>query len=190
MVEIVLGVAVFVLTAAIIGLYAMMGELASRVPDSDRPAGDARLLRPVAGARLGVEPAEWPSELAAVRDADLAHVLVFGSTCVTCRRIASGDTGPLSILPAPLAVVVSCPRPDAGAEFVAEHPMVTDHPYLIDVGGAWVTDNFEVAVSPSVLVFAGGRLKSAHTFTTATTLLQLPRADGNDATELRVDATG
>ena len=51
MVEIVLGVAVFVLTAAIIGLYAMMGELASRVPDSDRPAGDARLLRPVAGAR-------------------------------------------------------------------------------------------------------------------------------------------
>jgi len=190
MVEIVLGVAVFVLAAAIIGLYAMMGELASRVPDPDRPTDDARLLRPIAEARLGAEPAEWPSELAAVRDAELAHVLVFGSTCVACGRIASGETGPLSILPPPVAVVVSCPRPHAGAEFVATHPMVTDHPYLIDVGGAWVTANFDVAVSPSVLVFAGGRLTSAHTFTTATTLLQLPRADGNDATQVRADATG
>jgi hypothetical protein len=87
-----------------------------------------------------------------------------------------------------LAVVVSCPRPQAGAEFVAKHPMVAEHPYLIDVGGAWL-DNFDVAVSPSVLVFAGGRLKSAHTFTTATTLLQLPRTGQDDAAQVAADKT-
>jgi hypothetical protein len=185
MVEIVLGVAVFVLAAAVVGLFAMMGELASRLPDEDRPAGPdgpgtgagdrraERRLWPVPEARLGAEPAEWPAELAAVREAELAHVVVFGSTCVTCGQIANGETGSLDVLPPPLALVVACPGPEDGAEFLAKHPMVAGYPHVIDVGGTWLASNFEVGISPSVLVFARGRLESAHTFIAATALSHL-----------------
>lgn len=180
MVEVVLGVAVFLLAVAVVGLFAMMGELSSRVSDPDQPtsldppAGPDH-LHPVPEARLGAAPARWPAELAAVRDAELAHVVVFSTTCTTCARIAGGETGPLDV-PPPLAVVVSSPRPEAGAAFLARHPMVTGYPHLVDVGGAWLTSNFEVAISPSVLVFSRGALQSAHTFTAATTLSQLPTA--------------
>jgi len=187
MVEIVLGVAVFTLAVAVVGLFAMMGELTSRVPEPDRLPGPHSPVHPstldnppepipIPEALLETAPAQWPAELAVVRDAELAHVLVFGSTCVTCGRIANGETGPLDVLPAPLAVVVSCPLPKDGAEFLAKHPMVTDYPHLIDVGGTWLSSNFEVGISPSVLVFARGRLLSAYTFVAATALSQLPAA--------------
>lgn len=174
MVQIVLSVAVFVLAVAVIGLFAMMGELASRVRDPDQPAGPEHPPQPIPEARLGAAPTDWPRELAAIRDADLAHVVVFGSTCATCARIADGETGPVDVLPAPMAVVVSCPRPEAGAEFLAKHPMVTDHTHVLDVRGDWLTNNFDIGISPSVLVFTNGRLRSAHTFTSAATLSQLP----------------
>lgn len=180
MVDIVLGVAVFVLAAAVVGLFAMMGELASRVPEPFRPGPD-RELHALATARLGVAPAQWPAELAAVRDADRAHVLVFGSSCITCARIASGQTGPLRTVPEPFAVVVSAPRAEAGADFLAQHPMVRDYPHLVDVGGTWLTGNFAIDMSPSVLVFARGQLQSAYTFTQATELAQLSTLDSGKA---------
>lgn len=182
MVLIVLGVAVFVLAVAVVGLFAMMGELASRVPDPDQAPGAASgpgSLEPLAEARLNVAPDDWPPELAEVRDAARAHVIVFSATCATCKQIASGETGPLDVLPQPMAVMVSCPRQEAGDEFLAAHPMITDYPHVLDVRGDWLTGNFEVQTSPSVLVFTHGRLVSAHTFNTATKLpeIHLPTSD-------------
>ena len=184
MVDIVLGVAVFVLAAAVIGLFAMMGELASRVinPDEQVPEHPPH---PLEGARLGAEPAEWPAELAALRDADVAHLLVFGSTCTTCGQIASGATGSLDILPQPLAVVVSSPLPADGAEFIAKHPLLTRYPHMVDAGGTWVRSNFGVDGSPSVLVFTRGRLRSAHTYTTASALGRLSTSDSAEAKQAR-----
>jgi hypothetical protein len=187
MVEIVLGVAVFVLAVAVVGLFAMMGELSSRVPEPEGPPDRRRPVHPstleitpapipIPEALLDTSPAQWPAELAVVRDAEVAHVLVFGSTCVTCGRIANGETGPLDVLPSPTAVVVSCPLPKDGTEFLAKHPAVTGYPHLIDVGGTWLTSNFEVGISPSVLIFERGRLRSAHTFVAANALSQLPAA--------------
>jgi hypothetical protein len=191
MVQIVLGVAVFVLAVAVVGLFAMMGELASRVPDPDHPAGaegGSGWLQPLAEARLDAEPAVWPAELAEVRHAALAQVIVFSSSCATCGQIASGETGPLDVLPLPLAVVVSCPRPEAGDEFLAKHPMVTGYPHVLDVRGDWLTSNLEVRISPCVLVFALGRLVSAHTFTAATMLQQLPLPSPDSDKEEHVHA--
>lgn len=189
MVEIVLGVAVFVLAVAVVGLFAMMGELTSRLPEPDPLAGADRPLdlsnmdmaphpHPIPEARLGAEPSEWPPELSPIRDAELAHVVVFGSTCATCGRIAAGETGPLDALPQPLAIVLSCPGKRDGDEFLAQHPMVTGYPHILDVGGAWLTTNFGVGTSPAVLVFANGRLREAHTFTSAKVLPQLPSMAG------------
>ncbi|HEX6681435.1 MAG TPA: hypothetical protein VF062_01475 [Candidatus Limnocylindrales bacterium] len=178
MVEIVLGVAVFVLAIAVVGLFAMMGELSSKVSDRAAPSGLEHAVvphpHPVPEAKLGVEPAEWPDELAAVRDAERAHVVVFGSTCLTCGHIASGETGPLDVLAPPLAIVVACPGEDDGIEFVTRHPMVTAYPVVLDVGAVWLTRNFEMGTSPGVMVFANGRLESAHTFTSAAALKLLP----------------
>lgn len=173
MVQIVLGVAVFVLAVAVVGLFAMMGELASRVPDPDQAQGVASgpgSLEPLAEARLNVAPDDWPPELAEVRDAARAHVIVFSASCATCRQIASGETGPLDVLPQPVAVMVSCPRQEAGDKFLATHPMIAKYPHVLDVRGDWLTNNFEVRTSPSVLVFEDGRLTSAHIFTAATAL--------------------
>jgi hypothetical protein len=177
-------VAVFVLAAAVIGLFAMMGELASRVinPDEQVPEHPPH---PLEDARLGAEPAEWPSELAALRDADVAHLLVFGSTCTTCGQIASGATGSLDILPQPVGVVVSSPLPADGAEFIARHPLVTRYPHLVDAGGTWVRSTFGIDGSPSVLVFERGRLASAHSFTSAGALGRLSTSDSPEAKKAR-----
>ncbi|HEY8472613.1 MAG TPA: hypothetical protein VIL37_08250 [Natronosporangium sp.] len=180
MVEIVLGIAVFVLAIAVVGLFAMMGELSSQVAGAAQPARLDQAaapdhLHPVPEARIGAAPAKWPAELAAIRDAERAHVLVFSTTCTTCARIASGETGPLD-LPSPMAIVVSTPRAAAATAFLESHPMITNYPHLVDVGGSWLSSNFEISISPSVLVFGNGQLLSAHTFTAASTLTQLPAA--------------
>lgn len=177
MVEIVLGVAVFALTVAVVGLFAMMGELASRVPDPVAEEIDPDAPpRPLAEVRLGAEAERWPAELADVPEQPLAHVLVFGASCGTCRRILSGGTGPLDVLDPRPAIVISASGQAAGAEFVAEHPVLASFPHAIDAGGEWLKQNFGVDTSPSVLVFARGRLQSAHTFAAATMLRNLPAA--------------
>lgn len=175
MVQIVLGVAVFALTVAVVGLFAMMGELASRVPEPESEQIDPDAPpRPLEDVRLGAEPDSWPAELAEVADQPVAHVLVFGATCGTCRRILSGGTGPLDVLSPRPAIVISAAGSEAGAEFVAEHPMLADYPHAIDAGGEWLKRNFGVGISPTVLVLAHGRLQSAHTFSAATMLRNLP----------------
>jgi hypothetical protein len=179
MIDVVLGIAIFVMAIAVVGLFAMMGELASRV----RGMGDAEVSdadhppHALAEARVGAQSDEWPSALAAVRDAEIGHLFVFGSTCASCVRIASGETGPLALLGAPLAVVVSCPRAEDGQAFIASHPLLHEFAHHVDVGGEWVKRNFGVGISPSVLVFHHGRLRSAHTFVAATALARLGEAE-------------
>jgi hypothetical protein len=173
-VEIVLAVAVFLLTIAAVGLFAMMGELSTRVPAPDQMSEVDRTLTPFEDARIGAEAPTWPVEIAHLRDADHAVVVVVSTLCETCRRVSSGGTGPLRIPSTAAAVVVSCPRHSRGAEFLDEFPLLRGYPHALDVEGRWLTDNFDVDISPCVLVFERGRLRSAHTFTTAAALLQLP----------------
>lgn len=172
--DLILALAVFVLAVAVVGLFAMMGELASRVPAPDTAAGGSPTLNPVEQARLGGEVDSWPTEFAQLRDADYGVLVVFSTLCASCSRIAGGATGPL-VIPAPVAgVLVSCPQESSGAAFVADHPMVREYPYALDVGGEWVIRNFGVDISPSVLVFERGRLHSAYTFNSVEALKRLP----------------
>src|SRR5688500_12909513 len=98
MVDIVLSVAVFLLTVAVVGLFAMMGELSSRIPaaDGQEEPEQSLFLRPIDDARLGVTPEDWPQELARLSTADAAVVVVLSTLCTTCNRVASGATGPLT----------------------------------------------------------------------------------------------
>ncbi|WP_117211570.1 hypothetical protein [Allorhizocola rhizosphaerae] len=167
MVDIVLSVTVFLLTVAVIGLFAMMGELSSRVPAQEEVPQEAAPPQPIEEARLGAAPAQWPAELAQLSNADNAVIVVFSTLCTTCRRIAGGQTG---LLTGVSGVLISCPGAGRGTEFLNEFPMLRDHPVALDVEGHWLTTNFGVDISPSVLVFERGRLLSAHTFTSAPSL--------------------
>ncbi|MEU8264996.1 hypothetical protein AB0C02_30835 [Micromonospora sp. NPDC048999] len=171
--DLILALAVFVLAVAVIGLFAMMGELGSRVPASDTDAVPSR-LDPIDQARLGGEVDSWPTGLAHLRDADHGLLVVLSTLCTSCGRIASGATGPLSMPTPAAAILVSCPQEAAGAAFVDGNPMVRDHPHALDIGGEWLIRNFNVDISPSVLVFERGRLRSAFTFGSVDALKHLP----------------
>lgn len=155
------------LTVAVVGLFAMMGELSSRVAAAQDEPQETAPPRPIGDARLGATAEQWPAEIAHLSHVDKAVIAVLSTICASCARIASGQTGPL---PAVDGLLISCPRPSRGTEFVDENPMLRGYPVAFDVEGAWLTSNFEVDVSPSVLVFEQGRLVSAHTFTTAPSL--------------------
>lgn len=172
MVDLVLSVAVFLLTIAVVGLFAMMGELASRVPQAqDQQVPQVMPPEPISEIQLGVVPPDWPTELAHLSTADRAVIVVLSTLCTSCGRVASGQTGPLTGVS---GLIISCPRPSKGNEFLSENPMLRDHRVALDVAGEWLTTHLGIDVSPSVLVFERGRLLSAHTFVSAASLHLLP----------------
>jgi hypothetical protein len=157
MVDAVLAFTVLVLATAIALLFAMVGELASRVPEFSR-AINRDQLRPVEGAKIGHVPASWPAPLGRLANDDNALLLVLSSACASCEEVGrqlhneAPNTG--------LAIVISCGSRETGEAFVTRHDL-RSHDHFIDVGGNWVRGEFGVMVSPAGLVLRRGRLESA-----------------------------
>lgn len=172
MFEIILAITVVALTVAVVGLFAMMGELASRVPTST-PSDAETWPQVLDDARLGARPDDWPAELAELRDAAHGMLVVLSTSCTSCARIASGETGEFVIPAEVSAVAIACPSDEVGRAFVAEHRSLQGRPVLIDPAGEWLRGAFDVSTSPSALVFSHGRLLSGHTVTTAAALLRV-----------------
>ncbi|MCM4080893.1 hypothetical protein [Paractinoplanes hotanensis] len=169
MFEIILAITVVALTVAVVGLFAMMGELASRVPDPT-PSESDMWPQALDEARLGAQPDSWPGELSELSDAAHAVLVVLSTSCTTCGRLAGGVTGEFVVPAETAAVVVACPTEEAGRAFVAEHRGLHGLRVLIDPAGEWTRTAFDVSTSPSALVLSQGRLLSAHTVTTAAAL--------------------
>lgn len=151
------------LVVAVIGLFAMMGELSSKVADA--ASSDSTLI-PIGSARLGVLPESWPTDLSDVKQAPHALIVVLSTACSACARVASGATGPLPVSEGcPLALVISSKDNVSGGRFVADHPVLDGRPTLIDVEGTWITAAYQINTSPSVLVLENGVLTHAFTFT-------------------------
>ncbi|MET8279893.1 hypothetical protein [Micromonospora sp. NPDC005174] len=168
MFELILSIALFVLTVAVVGLFAMMGELSSRVPQEDV----VDVATPIDNAALGTAPQIWPDDITHLATREFAALVVLSTSCSSCRRIAAGATGQLS-LPPDVAVIVPAPSLADGQQFVAESSVISEFPHSIDVGGEWLTKNLAVDISPSVLVFNRGALVTAHTFSSAAALNEL-----------------
>lgn len=165
MTDLILAIALFVLAVAMVGLFAMMGELAARVPDEDAVVPP----QPIEHAALGVVPSRWINDVAYVQQQDFGVVVVLSTSCTSCQRIASGATGRLD-LPADAAVVISSPSKEQGERFIEDNPVLRQYRHVVDPGGVWLTEDLGVDISPSVLIFRHGRLISAHTFTSASVL--------------------
>lgn len=153
-------VALLVLTAAVVLLFAMVGELASRVPAAD---GDDGYANDYSDFIPGAAVSRWPGTLAGLAGRRSVTVLVLSSICTTCNEVAGELASYRAEKLAGIGVVVSCALLPAGEEFVQQHAI--DHlPHYIDDGGAWVRDSFGVNKSPVALRFEDGVLVEAYQF--------------------------
>lgn len=152
--------ALLIIAAAVVVLFAMLAELATRVPQRSTTARDPR-VRPLEAARLGHTPDVWPTTLP---NPERATLLVLSTACSSCRDVAgqlAGDPGHTDW--ADVGVVVSSASQQNGEEFVSQFGLGT-FPVHVDEGGEWLTGQFGVQTSPGALVFRAGRLMSAHVF--------------------------
>ncbi len=156
-----LSLVVLILTGAVVVLFAMLGELSSRVPAADEDA--RRRLEAIETARTGRRPDYWPAELAHVAEQEYALVLVLSSSCSSCEQIAGQVSRLLDRGPANVAVVVACGDRSRGEQFARTHGIDRGVVY-IDVEGAWSTGEFGVDTSPAALLIRDGRLQSALLF--------------------------
>ncbi|MEV4756497.1 hypothetical protein AB0J86_15480 [Micromonospora sp. NPDC049559] len=154
------GLVLLVLACAVVLLFAMLGELASRVPTQDQTP--SKQVEPIENAKLGAEPLEWPAELAHVPARDASVVLVLSSSCASCEKIAAQVPAALD-RGVDLTVVVSCGIRERGEDFAKRHGFHRTHTY-IDHGGTWSTQKFGVDSSPAALLFRRGRLQTALLF--------------------------
>lgn len=163
---VVFAVALLIVAAAVVILFAMLAELATRVPERSGPARDPQ-IRPLEEARLGHAPTGWPAGLP---DPEHAVLLVLSTVCNSCRDVAEQlvvDPGHADWTG--MAVIVSSASRENGEEFIRRYRL-TGFPVHIDAGGAWLTEEFGVHTSPGALVFRSGKLISAHVFNNVSSL--------------------
>lgn len=162
---VVFGFALLVLAAAIVMLFAMFGELSSRVAESpSAPVRDKR-IQPLDDARIGLIPDSWPASLPGPSDAVL---LVLSTACGACTDVAaqlrSDHVGWDEV-----GVVISTSGRQMGEDFVETHG-IGGFSHLVDEGGVWAREELGVQQSPTALVFRSGRLRSAVAFHDVTSL--------------------
>ena len=161
--------ALLLLTVAIVVLYAMMGELATRIrePDGD----NASHVTPLADFTRGAAPTNYPTGLASLANRERMALVVLSPICTTCDKVAaelaSYEPDEMGL---PFGVVVSTGTRETGEEFV-EHHALDRFPYVVDEGATWITGTLGVKMSPSALVFENGVLTEAFTFTNVQAIL-------------------
>jgi hypothetical protein len=159
-----ISLAMLAFTAALVLLYAMVGELAARVAQPAHGGGDGDFVTPLADHRPGAEPANWPAELAALQREERAVLLVLSPACTSCNRVARElSTMDADAVGFPLGVVVSSVDLPTGEEFAARHGL-RRLPTLVDERGRWVTGSFGVRTSPAALVISRGVAAEAYVF--------------------------
>ncbi len=162
--DVVFAFVLLVMAAAIVVLFAMMGELSARLPDAGNQVQD-HSVRALEDARIGAVPDSWPTPLLGViHDGSPALILVLSTACASCEVVAAQLAAePLAVGLDRTAVVVSCGTKVSGDDFLERHGL-RRLPYYLDEDGAWVTGAFGVRTSPSALLISNGRLDTALVF--------------------------
>ena len=154
------GFVTLLLAGAVVVLFAMLGELSSRVGVVTSPDEQ---VEPLPEAVIGREPSSWPARLSAMSTTDDGIALVLSTSCNSCKQIAQQMQASPELTRGNLAVIVSTPTEARGEQFVADYGLAAVLNY-VDVGGDWVGNEFGVRTSPVGLVFRRGRLVSALLF--------------------------
>ncbi|HEX6700024.1 MAG TPA: hypothetical protein VF101_04770 [Gaiellaceae bacterium] len=138
-----LAAAVVLLAGAVVVLFAMYSELASRLPQPESELAPT----PLSEAKLGAQLPGWPPGLERLGQLDGSSLLLaLSTTCASCETVGNqlrrvpADTGRIG-------VVVASGSADRAADFVARHELAR-YPYSIDLGGDWLRSNLNVESSP------------------------------------------
>ncbi len=155
-------IALLLLMIAVVVLYAMLGELASRLPAQG--ANAANWIQELAGSRIGTSAAVWPDNLLPLARMPRWVLLVLSPTCSTCNKVAA-ELGTLTdaAFSESVGLVVSAGDQKTGERFIATNA-INRIPYFVDEGGAWTTGNFGINTSPTALIFRKGVLTRAYNF--------------------------
>ncbi|MFJ8544421.1 hypothetical protein ACIRFH_20780 [Streptomyces sp. NPDC093586] len=173
---IVLACALLLLTAAVVLLFAMMGELAARTTGAAPAASTA--VSPLEEYRLGAVVDDWPEPLRALDTGSRVVVLVLSTVCATCAKVATQiSEGALAGMAGTVGVAISCAERADGEEFARRNGL-TDIPTYVDERGGWVAGSFSVTQSPTALVFDNGVLSEGYLFTSVADLLREVRPAG------------
>jgi hypothetical protein len=89
MVTAALAAAILVLAGAIVLLFAMFGELNSRVPEM---TGRKAFVRPLSDAPIGHVVAKWPAPLEQLNAGDRSVLLALSTACAACEQVAATDS--------------------------------------------------------------------------------------------------
>ncbi|GAA0959007.1 hypothetical protein [Virgisporangium aurantiacum] len=158
------GFVLLLLAAGMVALFAMVGELASRVGDPANPAPPSAAVEPVEDARTGHSPAAWPAGLEPIGGADTAVLLVLSTVCSSCQTVARQlAERPDIALDRPWGVVVTCGDVVRGEEFVAQSGLGR-LPHFVDVNGDWVRAEFNVQTSPVAVLVAHSTVEATLLF--------------------------
>lgn len=161
---VVFGVALLVLAAAVVVVFAMLAELASRVSADDGP--DETVL-PVEGAVLGRYPGSWPAGLPS---AQRSVVVVLSTICRSCAGVAAQLSDDVTYAQWEEFGVLIVATGGVGADEFIERYRLRRFRHHVDENGVWISGEFGVRTSPVALVFRAGRLESAYTFSNLTAL--------------------
>ncbi|WP_270888279.1 hypothetical protein [Pedococcus sp. 5OH_020] len=165
------------LVIAVVGLFAMMGELSSKVSASVGTESD-EVLWPAENARIG-RLTDWPAEIdGVVREGGV--VVVLSPTCGACHQILSETPNHLSD-PLPLAVVVVAGDEEAGRSFVEEYPLLARLPVHVDVAGGWLRQAVGLDSSPAVLRVEDGHVLEVFNFNRSSAVVALASASSKES---------
>jgi hypothetical protein len=165
-----LAAAIFVLAGAIVLLFAMLGELTSRLPHL-QVGYRQPFVRPLEEAIVGARPLFWPDPLTEIgHDHRSALIMALSTACATCENVAMQLAAGYGVSDdQELAVVVSTGSRAAGTDFIRRNGLGHLTTY-IDERGDWLINSFGVKTSPSALVLRDGALESAFVFGDVDTL--------------------
>jgi len=154
------GFVALLLAGAIVVLFAMLGELSSRVG----PAATVdRSVTELSEALIGRSPDVWPDGLSVLGDAEEGLALVLSTACGSCKTVAEQLRSRPELASGNLALVIST-SDAAGADQFVKQFNLERIPRYVDVDGDWVTAEFGVQVSPTALMFRRGQLTAALVF--------------------------
>jgi len=159
-----LAIAMLVMAAAIVLLFAMMGELTARLPHLSVGYRDP-VVRPLPEVHIGARATRWPDELRDLaNDEGPACLVVLSTACATCGDVAEQLAEHLSRRSrVPTGIAVSCADRRAGEELVRRHDL-SRLPVYVDERGEWVGREFGARTSPSGLVLRQGVVDAAYVF--------------------------
>jgi hypothetical protein len=163
-------VAVALLALAVCVLFAMVGELATRVlkPEEIRPI-ELPEAQPIEKVKPGVRVASVPGPLLG-RPGEIAApedfgIVVLTTVCTSCGSFARelSRSPKAAKLPTPLYVLISAPNREKAHEFAAETGVdaLANITVLYDELGQWCHSGLGLNVAPSFLRVSEGQVRGA-----------------------------